>query len=808
MIGAAAGADPEQPGVLMNHGGSGYGKRLKLAALLLALALAIGGITATAIALSGALDNRAYAQGPPALPDARTPPATPTPTPRPTPVPKCEFLVGTHSNRGKLMHRPMQFSGAQGSSDFSPLESEDGQFDAVNIYGDAVCQWAALPNVDWIKLNNSSSSGIVQPDQSTENLRFEINSEVARKLPPGTHKGLINFSVASGDPGPGRILYVELYILAPCQLTVQTDSDFLRFEMQAGDNPNEVPPGSITISNAYQAGDCIWRARPRADSLRGEWLRVTPSEGRLAGGRTVSLRINPTGAVSKLEPADTDYDFSVDFTTENGLSESVEGALRIEPAPCRLEISLAQDVFEVAGPQGGPFTPDFIGVGLRNTGGRPCNWHTADGRYFRAAELGGTLDPLATYWFRVLVRESAEDAPPGEHLDKITVVKAESSESNEEVALKLKVAPLPCQFTARAIGGLKFQRTPEGAYNPTIANIEIANAAHRDICSWAAASPDWLTVEPELGKLTAGETAIVEVSVAADRTDNLPQQQTHQGTLRFVVPTESETNNPFPVELELQCRKNQPCFEFHSSHTAIPYDGKVELTLTMRNPPTRRALTVTLALDPPSGWSLAAGDFGDCGSGCSKTYEIPAGQDENIFIVASPTAPSRETKEYSFTGSATWLYENGDEATRKIAIPVTVKAATPEEWEEFQRATSTPPPTLTPTPAPTPTPLPTATAVPPPPTPEPTPTPTPMPMVVPTLPDGSTPAAVAPTPAPFWQDWRILGIASGVIIAVLVLILAAIAIWFSNQKKQAERRAIEAEERANRRRGRRRRSSG
>ena len=758
----------------MNYGG--YGKRLTLAALLL-LALAVsGGIGVAAFALSGALDNRAYAQSPPSPQTGLTPPATPTPVPTATPVPKCDFLVGTNSNRGKVINRPMQFTGAQGSSDFSPVQAEDGQFDAVNIYGDAICQWAALPNVDWIKLNNSSSGGIVQPDQSTEGLRFEINSEVARKLPPGTHKGLINFSVASGDPGPGRILYVELYILAPCQLTVQTDSDFLRFEMQAGDNHNEVPPGYITISNALQAGDCIWRARPSE-----EWLRVTRSEGRLDGGQTVSLRVNPTGAVSKLEPKDADYDFTVDFTTENGLSESVEGALRIEPAPCRLEISLAQDVFEVAGPQGGPFTPDFIGVGLRNTGGRPCNWHTADGRYFRAAELGGTLDPLETYWFRVLVRASAENAPPGEHPDKITVVKAESSESNEEVALKLKVSPLPCQFTARAVDILKFQRTPDDAYNPTSANIEIANAAYRDTCRWAAASPDWLTVNPDRGQLTAGETKIVTVTVAAARADNLPQQQTHQGALRFVVPTESETNNPFPVSLELQCLKHQPCFEFHSDRTdGIAFDDKVVLTLTVRNPPTSSDLTATLTLDPPSGWSLSAGDFGDCGSGCSTTYEIPAGQEESLFIQASPTTPSSQTKEYSFTGSAKWLYEGGDGATtREIAIPVAVKAATDEEWERFNQATSTPPPTLTPAP----TPMPTETAVPPPPTPEPTPTPTPVVVVVPAPPNGSTPApAVAPTPAPFWQDWRIWGAAFVAAIVVGAAVVGAI-MWDNGRDK-------------------------
>ena len=776
----------------MNYGGLGYGKGLAWAGLLvLALALAIGGVGAAAFALSGALDNRAYAQD-----ETPTLTATPTRTPKPTPVPKCDFLVGTSSSRGKVRSNPMQFSGAHGSSDFRPVESDDGQFDAVNFDGTATCHWTATPNVDWIDLQRAT--GTVPADQSHDNLRFQIDSDEARKLPPGRHKGQIAFSVSSGDLGPFSTLYVELYLLAPCDLTVH--NDFLRFEMQEGDDPAEMEPLTITISNALQAGDCVWEAEPSK-----AWLRVKPSAGRLTSGQSYSLHLNPTGAVSQLDPGDNDYDFSLDFTTENGISESVKGALRIEPSPCRLEISLAQDVFEVAGPQGGPFTPDFIGVGLRNMGGRPCHWNISDGRYFRAEELGGTLDPLKTYWFKVLVKESAASAPPGEHPDKITVVKGGGSGGNEDVSLKLKVSQLPCQFTARGVDALKFQRTPEGAYNPANEKIEISNATHRGACSWAAAGPDWLTVNPERGKLTAGETAIVTVSVAGERTGNLPQQQTHRGALRFVVPTESETNSPFPVSLELQCGENQPCFEFHSSRTdEIPYDDEVVLTLTMRNPPTAPKITVTLALDPPSGWSLAAGDFGDCGSGCSKIYEIPAGQDANLFIVASPTAPSSETKEYFFTGSAKWFDEYGDEATREIAIPVTVKAATPEEWEEFQRATSTPLPTLTPIPAPTP--MPTATAVPLPPTsePMPTPTPTPMPLVAPTLPGGSTPAAVAP--APFWQDWRVRDVAFLVAIVVLIAVVGFI-VWDRRHNKERRRRGRGRGRGRGRRRRNRNRSS-
>ena len=780
----------------MNHGGSGYGKRLKLAALLLALALAIGGITATAIALSGALDNRAYAQSPPSPPRDQTPPATPTPTPRPTPVPKCEFLVGTHSNRGKIINRPMQFSGAQGSSDFSPLEREDGQFDAVNIYGDAVCQWAALPNVDWIKLNNSSSSGIVQPDQSTENLRFEINSEVARKLPPGTYKGLINFSVASGDPGPGRVLYVELYILAPCQLTVQTDSDFLRFEMQAGDNPNEVPPGSITISNAYQAGDCIWRARASED-----WLRAMPSEGRLRGGQTVSLRINPTGAVSKLDPKDADYDFSVDFTTENGLSESVEGALRIEPAPCRLELSLVQDEqFEVAGQQGGPFTPKSIRVRLRNTGGRACEWHTADGRYFQAGKIGGKLAARDSDLFVVTVSESAENAPPGEHDDKITVVNDEDSESNAEVSLKLKVSALPCEFTAQAPQELDFRRNTDGEFT-TPKTIEIRNGAYRQDCRWSIVAPRWLSVTPAAGVLPGGDTQALEVAVAEEIAVDMEIHREHDAVINFVGQSEIPADLQFGATLEMGCVATEPCVEIHSTRKTIRYSESAGLTMTMRNLLHRGELTVTLTLALPDGWELGAGDFNaDCNSGeCSDRYRVAPGASQEIEINALPTAPSSEKRESLFTGTVSYVYA-GAAAPRsyQIAIPVVVEPAPPDLLRDFYRPTSTPEPTATLAPTPTLEPTPT-------PTPMPTPTP---PQLQPPLDAGGaggTGLPLAPTPAPFWQDWRIWAIASAVIIAALVIILAVMVFLPKRAENREKQRAHEAaQQRKSRRRSLRR----
>lgn len=735
----------------MNHGESGYGKRLTLAGLLLlAMALAIGGVGAAAFALSAALDNRAYAQD-----GTTTPSPTPTRTPKPTPVPKCDFLVGTSSIRGKLRTSPMQFRGAHGSTDFSPVEDGDGLFDAVNIYGDAPCHWTATPNVNWIKLNNASTGGTVQPDQSSEDLRFEIDSEVARKLPSGTHKGLINFSVASGEPGPGRTLYVELYILAPCALAVQTDNDFLRFEMQAGDDPDEVRPLNITISNAHQAGDCIWEARPSA-----EWLRATPSAGRLAGGGSVVLRIKPTGAVSQLEPKDADNNFTVAFTTENGISKSVKGALRIEPSPCRLELSLVQDEkFEVTGQQGGPFTPDSIRVRLRNTGGRACEWHTSDGRYFHAEKIGGTLAPRSSDLFEVTVSESADNAPPGEHDDKITVVNAGVAASNAEVSLKLKVSALTCEFTAQVPQELDFTRNTDGVFTAP-KTIEIRNGAHRQDCRWSIVAPHWLRVTPTAGVLPGGAIESLEVAVAAEIAMTMEIHRVHDGVINFVGQSEIPADLQFEATLEMGCVATEPCVEIHSTRETIHYGESAGLTLTMRNLLHRPELTVTLTLALPDGWALGAGDFNaDCNSGeCSEIYRVAPGASQEIEVIASPSAPSSERRESVFTGTVSYVYAGGiAPSSYQIAIPVVVEAAPPD----LLIPTNTPAPTATPPPTPTPEPTPT-----------PSPTPTPPPAVAPTLPGGSTPSPITPAPVPFWQDWRVLGLAG----LALVLITAVVVV--------------------------------
>lgn len=750
----------------MNH--SGYGKRLKLAGLLLALAV-VAVIIAAAIALSDALHSPAYAQDPT---------QTPTRTPKPTPVPQCEFLVSTSDNRGKWSTRPMQFTGAQGATHFSPVEEADGQFDAVNIYGDAPCHWKATSSVDWITLRQAT--GTVPPDQVHEGLRFQIDGEVARHLPRGTHKGQVNFTVAAGDPGPGSTLYVELYLLGPCELTAQ--ADFLTFDLDAGDEPDAAPALPIVISNPIlQSGDCVWRANPSA-----EWLRVTPSRGTLPGGESVSISVKPTGAVSGLTPRDNDYNFSIQFTTENGISKSVSGALHIEPAPCQLELALSQDEFEVTGPQEGPFTPDSVRVRIRNTGGRACDWHTSDGRYFHAKKIGGTLNPLATDWFEVAVSESATTAPPGEHIDRITVNSGVAG-GNAEVPLKLIVSQLPCQFTAQAAQGLDFQRNTDGSFTaPKF--IGIRNAAHRQDCRWVVTPPLWLSVTPLAGILSGGATASVRIAVAQEIAAVMEEHRVHDGVIKFSGQSEIPDDLQFGATLEMGCVAAEPCVEIHSSREKIVYGENVTVTLTIRNPPGRPELTAILTLELPDGWELAPGDFGaDCSSGsqCSKAEQVANGIGK-LEVEASPSAPSSEDRESIFTGNVSYFYDGAARQSYSIPISITVSKAPPEFFHR------------TPTPAPAPTGTPAAVA----------PTPGGSP---PVLPPGQWPDAgagsgtnLAPAPTPFWQDWRVWALALALVVITAGIVVVVQAIIKKKRKNEEDKKRDR--DRKNRRRLRQRRS--
>ena len=654
----------------------------KSACIVFLAALAVIGTMAAFIALSPVLRSDAQVE-------AQEP--RPTRTPKP---PICKLVLATTSgNPGRYSDNPMRFAGTVNTSDFRPdVIGRDGIFDLSNLYGKADCHWTARTNMDWITMRQTS--GTIPAGREQADMEFTINDN-ARTRPRGSHRGRIDFSVSSGEIKGSSTLYIELLVLEPCRF--EAEDTYLHFTMKQGQDPRSLEPQRITVRNLINSGDCRWELDHDA-----RWLSVEPRSGKLRGGESDVLEAQVSDGASTL-PARDGHGVNIRFL--GGLiNDLVGGQLDIEPPPCELRLERTRPEFNMAGPMGGPFEPDIINLRLTNVGGEVCNWHTTPGEWLNITPASGVLPPEAGAPVEIAVKNSAGAKTPGQYSETMTFNAGESGGDNS-ITINLDVAPLPCQLSAGAVDRLEFKRLITGDFTPS-KTVEIANSPHRKSCDWKASGPEWLTITPESGTLASGTKEIVKVAVAGDNTNSLAPQRTYDGIVQFIGPSEGADSPTIGTSLELQCLDGLPCVGLHSNRKEIVYPEEAELTLTMSTPLARPELTVSLFLEIPAGWSLEPGDFGsNCSGGhCNDSYRIPPGDTSEISIVAAPSEPSSELREYEFTGRVEYFYGNRSDAqSYEIAIPITVKAASEETiWrrqQEIQRAsvTATPPPTLAPT---------------------------------------------------------------------------------------------------------------
>ncbi len=271
----------------------------KYIALTFLTALAVIAMMAAFTALSPTLQRTAQAQ--PELPTVAptNTPKPPTRTPRPTDVPVCEFLIGLDSsNVGRSANNAMQFTTAQGSSIANGSTGMVKAFHAVNLYGDAPCNWSAKPDYDWITL--AISGGRLGAGEIQEDIRIEIHDNASR-LRPGKYSNVIRFQVQEGEIKVSNSLYVELTVLAPCDFSVA--EDYLIFELQQGADFSAVEEKVIPIANRAGAGDCEWKANPER-----HWLSVNPRSGTLTGGGHGQVTVRIDESVKDLLPGSWESD--------------------------------------------------------------------------------------------------------------------------------------------------------------------------------------------------------------------------------------------------------------------------------------------------------------------------------------------------------------------------------------------------------------------------------------------------------------------------------------------------------------------
>ena len=574
----------------------------------------------------------------------------------------------------------MLFTGTVGKSDSGPVRpGVDGEFDAVNVNGDAECRWSASVNVNWIDLEQSS--GTLPAGDVQESVQFRINDR-ARELTVGHHLAIISFRIGSGEIYGPESLYIDLRVLEPCRFDVE--ASYLHYKMKQGQVANSIEPQRIVIKNGDHAGDCRWELDPGV-----QWLSIEPSSGILKAGVKQILQATVNDGANTLPPRDG-HGTTIRFMGEL-INKSIGAQLDIEPPPCHLQLDTTKPEFVVSGPEGGPFEPSTINLVLKNAGGEPCNWHTTPGEWTDITPNSGAIPPASGTPIEITVSESTLHKPPGKYEEAVTFNAGEGAASSNAITVFLNVAELPCLFSAGVGDTLDFKRQPNGQFVPQSRSIEIANAAHRLPCQWMATGPQWLTFTPVGGELGPGSKEIVRLEVHPEHTEILAQQQTHRGAIRFVVPTGSADESDMPVSLELNCLEDEPCIDLHSTRESIVFGENAELSLSMSNPLSLDAVTVNLELTIPVGWSLTPGDYNaNCDSGrCSSNHLIGPGEKDDIQILASPNAPSSEERTSTFKGRVEWFHGDRRDATvnYELVFPITVAAAPAQIILDFRQNT-------------------------------------------------------------------------------------------------------------------------
>lgn len=776
---------------------SGYGNGLILVAFLLALAGAVG--IAVAQYAAAATQTPVYAQGILAT-ASTTPDRFIDNDDDDDDDDDCVLSIVTEDGYGQSSNKPMVFNGIATSADFTPRSSTiDGSFTASNANGSATCRWRAEADEPWITLLPNTGD---TPAYKKTTHQFTINPEHTRELGAGTHRATITFNIRTGFFRGKKQLYVDLVIIHPCRFELD-GPDYLEFAMQDEQDTADIKAQTVTISNPKESETCQWTA----DSGQN-WLTIDPDRGELDGGAQQELMVSLNPTADKLLAKDG-HELDIRLTSGD-ITENIRGRLDIAPLPCKLSLEQTPGL-TATGPYGGPFTPDTIPLQLTNEGGTACRWNTATsgaGDWAVIVPFSGTIDPGKTAPIELRVASRAAALAPREYAETITFSNDAGSTKVSTIA-NLRVATLPCELEAHAADALEFRRDADGNYNRDTAPITISNGAHRRTCNWNASAGDWLAVSPVKGELDGGESTTVTATLDQERAGNLTPRQDHRSSVKFMYATGTQPRGPqrtqsdtaipeIPASLQLECLNSRPCAVIHADRTSIQYGESVETTLTLHNRGDAEIIA-TLTLNPPSGWSLAPGDFGDCsGGGCTKRARIPAGENADLAIQAKPNEPASAAAEGIFNGSADY-HPSGqpdEKATHDIAIAVTVLAASDEAIAAFQNkgtdtkapapaaATPVPTPAPAPTPAPTPTPTPTRT---PPPTPAPAaafvgplplPNPTPTGPTTPGLPDGSRHSDLNDdAAAPFWPvpnltvSLATISIAAAIAVALGLLVM-------------------------------------
>jgi len=248
----------------------------------------------------------------------------------------------------------------------------------------------------------------------------------------------------------------------------------------------------------------------------GSWLHIqSGSSGTNSGtitvayeenlsllGRTGTIRVRATN-----DDDDDDDEAIPDVNVTVSQAAAPAGSLSVTPA----------EGLTSTGPEGGPFTPSNQAYTLTNVGATTINWRAVRVEIWTSlSATTGTLIPGATRTITVSINSGANGLDPGTYNDTVSFMNTTNGNGNTTREVSLTVTGSAGSLSVSPTSGFSSSGPVGGPFAPVSQDYILRNTG-RDPIDWTAAnSRPWTTLSATSGRLDAGATTTVTVSINSE----------------------------------------------------------------------------------------------------------------------------------------------------------------------------------------------------------------------------------------------------------------------------------------------------
>ncbi len=213
-------------------------------------------------------------------------------------------------------------------------------------------------------------------------------------------------------------------------------------------------------------------------------------------GRTGTIRVRATND-------DTIPDINVTVTQ----AAAPSGTLSVTP----------DEGLVSTGPAGGPFAPPSQAYVLRNVGATAISWRAARVEAWTSlSPTTGNLAPGATRTVTVTINSGANSLPPGPYSDTVSFMNQTNGNGNTTRPVSLTITEAADSLTVSPSSGFASSGPAGGPFAPASQDYTLSNTGPNPIDWTATSAVTWAALSLTAGRLDAGETATVTVSIGAE----------------------------------------------------------------------------------------------------------------------------------------------------------------------------------------------------------------------------------------------------------------------------------------------------